>query len=90
MIDNLKAIGQHIFCIRDESPTEKLGLALPEWTIQNTKPNTGKILSVGSGITDKEVKKDKTAVFAQKIGFEILIDDTTITVLNYNQLLGVL
>jgi co-chaperonin GroES (HSP10) len=88
MIDKLDAAGYHIFVIRDETETEKLGFLLPDNA--QKKPNTGEIISVGQLIEDKNVKKGRKAIFNRQAGFEIELFDTTITVLRADQILGCL
>lgn len=73
--------------IKDESPTEKMGLIIPDNA--KAKPNTGKIISVGSLVLDKKIKKDRTAIFNAQAGFNIELENVTITVLNQAQVLGV-
>lgn len=87
MDKKLQAVGQHILVIRDEEVTKVGELDIPEWSVQ--KPNTGKIISVGTEIHDKSIRVDKQAVFTQKAGFEVNIDNEVVTVLRYDQILGV-
>lgn len=88
MIDKLQAVGEFIFIVKDEVERTYGGLQLPE-TAQK-KPNTGKIISVGSKVEDKNIKKGATAIFNKQVGNEIEIFDTEITVLNGNsQVLGI-
>ncbi len=88
-VENLQAVGEYIFLVKDVPETKKGGLDLPEPSIK--KPNTGKILSVGNLVQDKNIRKGKTAVFSKQVGGEIEMFDTEITVLNgNNQILGVI
>lgn len=88
MIENLKAVGEFIFLVKDEPNTHFGGLKLPETAVK--KPNKGKIISVGNLVQDKNVKVGRTAIFSKQVGTEIDLFDTEITVLNGNQqLLGV-
>jgi co-chaperonin GroES (HSP10) len=86
-INDLQAIGEHIFIVKDEVQKDMGGFLRPETSV--IKPNTGKILSVGSKIIDKNVKPERTAIFNASAGFAINIFDTEVTVLTYAQLLGV-
>lgn len=87
-IDKLQAVGEFVYLVKDEPQTMKGGLALPEPSIK--APNTGKILSVGNLVQDKNIKKGRTAVFSKQVGSEIELFDTQITVLNgNNQISGI-
>jgi len=88
MIDNLEAVGEYIHIIRDEAETERGGLLLPEGSLQ--KPNTGKIISVGDDIISDRIKAGRTAIFNKQVGSQIEIFDVVITVINKQQLLGVI
>lgn len=89
MIDKLTAVGEYIFVIKDEPVTEKGGFKIPEASIK--APNTGEIISVGSLVQDKNVKKGRKAIFNKQVGGTIELFDKEITVLNgNNQLLGIL
>ena len=88
MIDKIKASGNHILIIRDETISEKNGFIVPDSA--KKKPNTGKILSVGSLVMDKTVKKDKTAIFNANSGFVLELPDGNVTVLRETELIGTL
>lgn len=89
MIEKLQAVNEFIFIIKDEAETSYGGLQLPETS--EKKPNTGEIISVGSNVMDKNVKKGRKAIFNKQVGSTIDIFEKEITVLNGNtQLLGVL
>jgi co-chaperonin GroES (HSP10) len=79
-IENLSAKGHHVLVVRDEIKTERNGLPLTDWELQN-KPNTGKVISVGKLVDDNSIKKNDIAVFPQKSGFEIEFSNGTVTVL---------
>ncbi len=88
-INNLEAVGEFVFVIKNETETKKYGLELPEIGLK--KPNTGIIHSVGENVLDKRIKKGRTAVFQKQVGNEIELFDTEITVINGNQqIFGVL
>lgn len=88
-LEKLQAIGEFIFIIRDVAETERGGLMIPEASIK--KPVTGKILSVGEGVIDSNVKPGRTAIFNKQVGNDLDLFDVEITVLNGNQqLLGVI
>lgn len=82
-LDNLIAVGEFVYLIKDAPITKVGGLDIPEPSIK--KPNTGKIISVGNLVQDKNIRKGKTAVFSKQVGAEIELFDTEITVLNGNQ-----
>ena len=81
-IDNLVAVGEFLFVIKDEAQTEKYGLDIPEPKLK--APNVGLILSVGELVQDKNIVKGKKAVFNKQVGGEIELFGVTITVLNGN------
>lgn len=88
MIEKLQAVGVHIIIQRDVPESEKNGLSIPDQA--KKKPATGKILSVGGLVIDKNVKVGKTAVFNQHAGFEIEIQNELVWVINDAQIIGVL
>ncbi len=82
-IENIQAVGEFVYIIKDEAETNRGGLLIPEPSVK--KPNIGVILSVGSGVIDKNIEVGKKAVFSKQVGTEIELFDTEITVLNGNQ-----
>jgi co-chaperonin GroES (HSP10) len=86
MIDKIQASGIHVLVVRDETETERGGLLLP--ASAQKKPHSGKIISVGTLVQDKTIKKGKTAVFNQNVGFILNLHDTEVTVLNEQQIIG--
>lgn len=82
-INDLQAVSEFVYIIKDAPITKIGGLDIPEPSIK--KPNTGKILSVGTLVQDKRIRKDKTAVFSKQVGGEIEMFGVEITVLNGNQ-----
>lgn len=82
-IENLQAVGEFVYLIKDAPVTKVGGLDIPEPSIK--KPNTGKIISVGNLVQDKNIRKGKVAVFSKQVGNEIELFGTEITVLNGNQ-----
>lgn len=86
MIDKLHASGIHVLVIRDETVVEQKGLLLPNSA--QKPPHTGKIFSVGTLVQDKTIKKGKTAVFNQNVGYKIELHDTEVIVLNENQIIA--
>lgn len=87
-IENLTAVGEFVYLIKDAPVTMKGGIQLPEPSIK--APNTGKILSVGNLVQDKNIRKGKTAVFSKQIGSEIELFGVEVTILNgNNQISGV-
>jgi co-chaperonin GroES (HSP10) len=88
-IENLQAVNEFVYIVKDEPIMTKGGLNLPEPSIK--APNTGKILSVGNLVQDKNIRAGRTAVFSKQVGGEIELFDTTITVLNGNgQISGII
>lgn len=81
-LENLIAVGEFVYIVKDAPVTKMGGLDMPEPSIK--RPNTGKILSVGNLVADKNIRKGKTALFNKQVGNEIEIFDTEITVLNGN------
>jgi len=82
-IENLQAVGEYVYLIKDAPVTSMGGLTMPEPSIK--KPNTGKILSVGNLVQDKNIRKGKIAIFSKQVGTEIELFGAEITVLNGNQ-----
>ena len=88
-IENIVAVGEFVYVIKEEPITHKGGLLLPEPS--QKAPNMGKIISVGNLVQDKNIRKGRTAIFSKQVGNPIMVFDTEITVLNGNhQILGVL
>ena len=88
-IENLIAVNGFVYLIKDEPTTIKGGIKMPEPSIK--APSTGKILSVGNLVQDKNIKKGRTAVFSKQVGGEIELFGTEITVLDgNNQISGVI
>lgn len=88
-IENLIAVNGFVYLIKDEPVTIKGGIKIPEPSIK--APNTGKILSVGNLVQDKNIKKGRTAIFSKQVGGEIELFGTEITVLDgNNQISGVI
>lgn len=81
-IENLIAVSEFVYIIKDVPETMKGGLKLPEPSVK--APNTGKILSVGNLVQDKNIRKGKTAIFSKQVGSEIELFGVEITVLNGN------
>lgn len=87
-LNKIQAVGEYVYLIKDAPITKRGGLDIPEISVK--KPNTGKILSVGNLVQDKNIRKGKTAIFSKQVGSEIEIFDTEITVLNgNNQISGI-
>lgn len=87
-IENLIAVGEFVYLVKDKAETMRGGLSLPEPSIK--APNTGKILSVGNLVQDKNIRKGKSAVFSKQVGTEIELFGVEVTVLNgNNQISGV-
>lgn len=81
-IEKLQAVNGFVYIIKDAPKTKVGGLDIPEPSLK--KPNTGKVLSVGNLVQDKNIKKGRTALFNKQAGGEIDIFDTEITVVNGN------
>lgn len=85
-----KATNNFIFVIRDEVEKEKAGIIIPGRG--RVKPNRGDIFSIGSKVTDYDIKKGigGKALFHQGIGQEFDIDGKVYLLLNENDIFGVL
>lgn len=80
MIELLKAKGNHVLVIRDKAVSEHVsGLIIPDSA--KVKPHTGKIISVGSKVEDKEIKKNQIAVFNKTAGYTLEFPDGDVLVL---------
>lgn len=89
MLEKLQAVNGFVYIIKDASVTKIGGLDIPEPSLK--RPNTGKIISVGNLVQDKNIKKGRTALFNKQAGGEIEMFDTEITVVNGNdQIHGVI
>lgn len=84
-----KATNTFVFIIRDKTESEKSGLILPN--AGREKPHTGKMVSIGNKVTDKDIKngKNKTAIFHKGIGFEIDYKGVVYLVLQEQEIIGV-
>lgn len=88
-IENLIAVGEFVYIVKDVPQKMRGGLRLPEPSIK--APNTGKILSVGNLVQDKNIRAGRTAIFSKQVGGEIELFGTEITVLNGNgQITGII
>ncbi len=87
-IENLIAVNGYVYLIKDAPVTTRGGLDVPQPSIK--APNTGKILSVGNLVQDKNIKKGRTAVFSKQVGGEIELFGQEITVLDGNQISGII
>jgi len=88
-IENLVAVGEFVYIIKDEAETHRGGLLIPEPSVK--KPNVGLIISVGEDVRDTNIKKGNKAVFSKQVGGEIELFGQEITVLNGNgQINGVI
>ena len=81
-IENIVAVGEFVYVIKEEPVTHKGGLLLPEPS--QKAPNMGKIISVGNLVQDKNIRKGKTAIFSKQVGAEIEVFGQEVTVLNGN------
>lgn len=88
-INNLVAVGRFAYIVKDAPITKMGGLDMPEPSIK--RPNTGKLLTVGSLVEDKNIKKGRTALFNKQAGGEIEIFGVEITVVDgNNQIHGII
>lgn len=88
-LSNLQAVNGFVYLIKDAPKTKVGGLDIPEPSLK--RPNTGKVISVGNLVMDKNIKKGRIALFNKQAGGEIEIFDTEITVVNGNdQIHGVI
>jgi co-chaperonin GroES (HSP10) len=65
--------------VRDEEQSEIGGLILPDQA--QVRPATGKIISVGDKVTDKNIEVGKTGVWNKNVGWEIEIGEQSLTVI---------
>lgn len=86
MIEDIQAMGIHIWVLRDEPETDINGFVIPDQA--QKKPHTGLILTVGGKVEDKNAKAGMTAIFNRGAGFPIEVFGTEVTVLREDQLLG--
>lgn len=86
-----QAVSFFVFVVKDEKQSERGGIVIPD-SVQK-KPNTGRIISVGSLVTDENIRPGMKAIFQKAIGQEIVMPEVTFVVLNadpqQSQLLGV-
>lgn len=88
-IENLIAVNGFVYIIKDAPVTKIGGLDIPEPSLK--RPNTGKILSAGNLVQDKNIKKGRTALFNKQAGGEIEIFGVEITVVDgNNQIHGII
>lgn len=81
-IEKLQAVNGFAYLIKDAPTTKKGGLEMPEPSLK--QPNSGKILSVGNLVQDKNIRKGVTALFNKQAGGEIEIFGQEITIVNAN------
>lgn len=88
-IERLQAVNGFAYLIKDAPETKVGGLDIPELSLK--RPNSGKILTVGNLVQDKNIKKGRTALFNKQAGGEINIFGQEITIVNANdQIHGVI
>lgn len=85
----IHATNNFVFIIRDKVQDEIGGLLIPGQGKE--KPHSGKIVSVGSLVSDFRIKNgaNKTAIFHHGIGFEITYKETTYLVLMDSEIIGI-
>lgn len=85
-----KAVNTFVFIIRDAVEKQIGDLVIPDRG--KTKPHQGQIFSVGSKVTDQDIKKGvgKKAVFHKTVGQDCEIDGVTYLVLMEHEIIGVL
>jgi len=76
-----KACNEFVLVLRDETPTEKSGLAIP--SSGRKKQHTGTIHAVGGLVKDPHIKagKGKKCIFHADVGFELTYEDVVYLVL---------
>lgn len=84
-----KAVNTCVWIIRDKTESEKSGLLIPGQGRE--KPHTGTIFSIGSKVTDKEIKggKNKKAIYHKGIGQTIEYKGTEYLVMQEHEIIGV-
>jgi co-chaperonin GroES (HSP10) len=82
-----EATNNYVHIRRDEKSNESGGLIIPDSGI--VKPNTGEILSVGSMVKEKKIKKGKIALWHSTVGQEIEYKGEVFLVLPDVHIIGV-
>lgn len=84
----MKATNNFVLIIRDETPAEKSGFAIPNQG--RVKPHTGTIQSVGALVKDQNIKgaKGKKALFHPTVGFPLEYEGVEYTVLMSDQIIA--
>ncbi len=87
-----KATNFCVYIIRDEVEKEKDTLFIPKQG--QVKPHRGKIFSIGSKVTDRDIirgyKEGLKGIFHKGIGQEVDIDGTVYLVLEEIHIIGVI
>jgi co-chaperonin GroES (HSP10) len=84
----MKATNNWVLLIREETPTEKGGLIIPN--AGRVKPHAGVIQSVGALVKDQNIKaaKGKKALFHPTVGQEIEYEGVVYLILDANQIIS--
>lgn len=84
-----KAVNTCVWIIKDKPVAEKGGLVIPG--VSREKPHTGTVFSIGSKVTDKEIKgsKNKKAIFFKGIGQTIEYQGVEYLVMQENEIIGI-
>jgi co-chaperonin GroES (HSP10) len=83
----IRAYGNNIVVVRDETVKSRNGLDIPDSALQ--KPNKGKIISVGwlAKKIDATFKDGQACYWNRHTGQEFDLDEITVTILTADQLL---
>lgn len=84
-----KAVNTFVWIIRDKVESETVGLIIPG--VGREKPHTGIIFSIGSKVTDKDIKggRNKKAIFHKGCGMNIEYDKQEYLILDEREIIGI-
>lgn len=82
----IQATNNFVFIVRDEAERKAGDFIMPG---QPEKPHHGTIISVGSMVQDKNIKKGKKALFHRGNGFDIPYEDKVFLVIEGERIIGI-
>ncbi len=84
-----KPLANRVLIEREEEiTTTASGIIIPDNAKE--KPQTGKVLAVGSDAEDEGISEGDTVVFAKYSGTEITLDDKVLLIINSDDILGII
>lgn len=83
-----KALNNFVLILRDEAQSEVGGLYIPDGSQE--KPHFGTVFSVGSLVSDKDIKPDCKVMFHKGNGFNIEWDGTEYLVLEGERVIAII